>query len=699
MLKGIGAYRHLVLLWAFILSFDVYVLADLGASRQEAQRQASQLATSYVRLVEEQATGSFDRTNLVLRQVGDLLSPTELRTGLRLSAQRRDAVQSAMAELQRDGHGIVSMTVTDAHGKVVANSVGAPPGNSLGDRDYFLALRDGPQDGPVVSRLIRGRVSQKWGIQVARALKVDGAFAGMVVANLGLTEFLVPFYQSLLLPPKSVVALRDTEHWTVVRYPVIEESIGKPVPSEEVDRTFVQGLTEGSFHRASPIDGVVRYGAFRKLSRYPLYATVGLADQDTLAPWRTSFARGIAFVVLSTLGGSLATVVLRRKDRLEREAQENAEKLGVALRAAHAVTWHWDASTDRLDWTGDVTSLYGAGPPPTTLTQWLEQLSAEDRLAVVSEIDRVLTTRSREYRVEYRMADGRGGVRWLTGIGMVSYGPDDSLIGAFGVNIDISAVKRAEAQLKAARDEALDAKAEAERASLARSKFLAAASHDLRQPVQSLLLLIEVMKIRLAGTPMEQVTMQMERALDGLRLLLNSLLDMSKLDAGVVVPAMDELDLGQLLDRLAEEYRIRAAEKGLDLRLVPTRLHLVSDATLLERLLRNLIENAIRYTPAGRILIGCRRMAEGVRVVVADTGIGIAPEHQEAVFEEFHQVANSARDRAQGLGLGLAIVRRLAGLLGGRITLKSELGRGCRFTLSLPLAPLPPVTLDPPTPQ
>jgi signal transduction histidine kinase len=189
----------------------------------------------------------------------------------------------------------------------------------------------------------------------------------------------------------------------------------------------------------------------------------------------------------------------------------------------------------------------------------------------------------------------------------------------------------------------------------------------------------------MVGTPMEQVTVQMENALDGLRLLLNSLLDMSKLDAGVVVPTMEEVDLGQMFDRLAEEYRIRAAEKGLEFRLVPTTLSLVSDPALLERLLRNLIENALRYTPVGRILLGCRQVDGNARIMVADTGIGIAPEHQEAVFEEFHQVANSARDRNQGLGLGLAIVRRLASLLGGRVELQSELGKGCRFTLVLPV--------------
>lgn len=686
MLQGFGAYRHLVLLWGFILSFDSYVLADLWASHREAGRQAVQLATSYVRLVEEQANGSFDRANLVLRQVAGLVSPGELRSGLHLDAPRRDALQAAMADFQRDGHGLVSISVTDATGHVVANSVGAPPGNTLGDRDYFLALRDGGADGPVVSRLIRGRISNKWGIQVARALRVDGAFAGMVVANVGLTEFLAPFYQSLLLPPQSVVSLRDMGHRVVVRYPVIEDSIDRPLPADQVDLAFNAGEAEGAYHRSSPVDGIARVVAFRKLPRYPLYALVALADHDSMAAWRTSFTRSAAFVVLTTLGGVLATIVLRRKDLLECEVRDNADKLAVALRAAHAVTWYWDAASDRLDWTGDMEALYGS-PPPRTLTDWLGLLSPDDRAGVVAEFERVLMARSREYRVEYRINDSLGRPRWLTGIGMVSYGCDDTLLGAFGVNIDISAVKEAEAQLKAARDEALEAKVEAERASLARSKFLAAASHDLRQPVQSLLLLIEVMKLRLAGTPMEQVTIQMEQALDGLRLLLNSLLDISKLDAGVVVPAMDEVDLGQLLGRLAQEYRIRAAKRGLRFRLVPTRLHLVTDAALLERLLRNLIENAIRYTPAGRVLLGCRRAAGGVRIVVADSGIGIAPEHHEAVFEEFHQVANSARDRAQGLGLGLAIVRRLAGLLGGHVALVSALDKGCRFTLYLPSRP------------
>ncbi|MBI5163101.1 MAG: response regulator [Magnetospirillum sp.] len=232
--------------------------------------------------------------------------------------------------------------------------------------------------------------------------------------------------------------------------------------------------------------------------------------------------------------------------------------------------------------------------------------------------------------------------------------------------------------------EALAAKAAAEREALARSKFLAAASHDLRQPVQSLVLLIEVLHGRVADPSVQKVTAQMEQALQALRLLLNSILDLSRLDAGIVVPDFQPVALGPKLARLGEEYRLRGTDEGIAVRVVATSAVVRSDPTLLERALRNLIENALRYAPAGRILIGCRRRGSSVRIDVLDTGIGIAPRDLDSIFDEFHQVSNPARDRAQGLGLGLAIVRRLMTLLGGRIEVASEPGRGSRFSLLLP---------------
>jgi len=261
---------------------------------------------------------------------------------------------------------------------------------------------------------------------------------------------------------------------------------------------------------------------------------------------------------------------------------------------------------------------------------------------------------------------------------------EGQVVGLTGASFDITEVVRQRQELARAREEAMMAKAEAERASLSRSKFLAAASHDLRQPVQSLLLLIAVLKERLAGTAADRVVDNMEESVDALCLLLDSMLDISKLDAGIIVPNLETVGLGRLLSRLAGEYRLRAAEQNLTFRFVPTSVRARTDPLLLERVLRNLIENALRYCPSGRIVVGCRHQGSAVRIDVIDTGIGIPDTQLEPIFDEFHQVGNTSRDRAQGLGLGLAIVRRIMRLLGGTVEVDSMIGRGSRFSITLP---------------
>ncbi|MDQ2101893.1 hybrid sensor histidine kinase/response regulator [Azospirillum isscasi] len=253
------------------------------------------------------------------------------------------------------------------------------------------------------------------------------------------------------------------------------------------------------------------------------------------------------------------------------------------------------------------------------------------------------------------------------------------------------ALHRAKAEAERAREEALAARDDAQRADMAKTKFLAAASHDLRQPVQSLFFFAHALSDRLNGHPASPLLASMSESLNGLRTLLDSLLDVSRLDAGVVTPAVTEFALGPLLHRLADEYRGRAEEAGIALRLVPTSAWTRSDPALVERILRNLVENAIRYTESGRVLIGCRRTGNGLRIEVLDTGIGIPEDQREEVFVEFSQLANPERDRRKGLGLGLAIVRRLAGLLGHGVTLRSEPGRGSAFGLTVPSVAARPV--------
>lgn len=226
----------------------------------------------------------------------------------------------------------------------------------------------------------------------------------------------------------------------------------------------------------------------------------------------------------------------------------------------------------------------------------------------------------------------------------------------------------------------------AEQASVAKSRFLASASHDLRQPVHALSMFVGALLDKPLAMDVRRLAQQISGAIETMDELFQSLLDISRLDAGVVHSRMHELRLRPLLDRIGAEFQAQAQAKGLKIAVSPTSLSVWTDPVLLENILRNLVANAVRYTPRGRILIGCRR-GRRVRIEVIDTGIGIAREHLEKVFDEFYQVGNSERDRSQGLGLGLAIVKRTAALLDCDIEMESEFGRGTRVKLYAPLAP------------
>jgi signal transduction histidine kinase len=170
----------------------------------------------------------------------------------------------------------------------------------------------------------------------------------------------------------------------------------------------------------------------------------------------------------------------------------------------------------------------------------------------------------------------------------------------------------------------------------------------------------------------------MGRALGGLNGLMTAILDISRLDAGVIEPAIEIVDIGVLLARLAVEYRAKAASEGLELRVIARDFCVRTDKALFERAVRNLIENALRYAQQRGVLVGMRRRGDQVRIDVVDTGIGTAEEKQTEIFDEFHQFDNPRRDLVQGLGLGLAIVARLAAILGMKIDVASRPGRGSR---------------------
>ena len=221
-----------------------------------------------------------------------------------------------------------------------------------------------------------------------------------------------------------------------------------------------------------------------------------------------------------------------------------------------------------------------------------------------------------------------------------------------------------------------------------KSKFLAYAGHDIRQPLQAMHLLLASLLESGLNAAQEKTARMMELSVNALTDLLNSLLDISKLEAGAIQPNLRPVELDVVLARLVQEFMPQARAKGLYLRLrLPRQTPLVqTDEQLLASVLRNLLGNAIKYTQRGGVLVALRRSASGWKLQVWDTGIGIAEEHLAHVFEEYYQVDNPQRDRSKGLGLGLAIVHRMAALLELQLACRSRLGQGTVMEITLAAA-------------
>jgi len=223
-------------------------------------------------------------------------------------------------------------------------------------------------------------------------------------------------------------------------------------------------------------------------------------------------------------------------------------------------------------------------------------------------------------------------------------------------------------------------------ASQHKSRFLAAASHDLRQPMHALGLFVAQLRGQMASADGNRLVDRIDDAVTGMNELFNALLDITKLDAGALAPTITEFPIADLLGRIGSTFAPVAQEKGLSLRAVPSSAWVRSDPVLLERIVLNLVSNAVRYTKSGGIVVGCRQRRSKLHVEVADSGPGIPEDQQRKIFNEFYRLVDSTKTNQAGLGLGLAIVERLCALLDHPIALASTPGKGSRFSVAVPTA-------------
>lgn len=534
---------------------------------------------------------------------------------------------------------------------------------SLGPTDRYLRLPPGHATHDVLAMARSGlRGKLRAALRAARASNVKVMDSGMVVDEHGSRPFSLAVHpvteggEKLLL-----VCFLDAarpERWDRVAPPPGQASHVSELERElDATRAELQG-TVRDLELSTEEQRVLNEEALSVNEEYQSTNEEMVASKEEL----------------QSLNEELTAVNSQLQETLERQ-RTTSDDLQNVLYSTNVATLFLDLDGRIRFFTPEIKALFAIIPrdvgrkladfatfvPDSTLAD--DVAAVQDRLEPVErEIEAIDGTWFRRRILPYRKSDGR----------------------VEGVVITFTDVT---GRLAAAR--ALEAaKREAEAAAAAKSRFLAAASHDLRQPLQTLALLQALLAGAVTSGQGRTLLARQNTTLNTVTGMLDALLDINEIEVGTVHPAISVFAIDELLQRMRVEFAYHAEAKAIQLRVVPCAQRVRSDPKLLEQMLRNLLSNAIKYTHKGRVLLGCRRRGNALIVEIWDTGIGIKNADLSTIFEEYFQVGNAARQRSRGLGLGLSIVKRLGDLLGHPVRVLSRFGQGSGFSIELPrLAP------------
>lgn len=448
----------------------------------------------------------------------------------------------------------------------------------------------------------------------------------------------------------------------------------------QVDRSF--GAGQATRPATVLVAGVVSAG----MEGFLLWETVGAAR---IVPW-------VAMVFAVHLGGLLLGLLFRRKMRPGMEQVGRWARYKLIQRTLMGLAW--GLSVPMMYVPGITETLM----VPVMVIVALTSASITLHADYLPSLNALLSSCLLPAAGFLLLIPGGGQTESFVGIALlillgvlISAGRSvtRTIADALLVRIDLAA---ALAQERSQRVETERARAEAEVAKEQTTRFFSAVSHDLRQPAHALGLYMSLLRKNPAEPKRKELIKNIASCVDNLESLFNALLDVSEASEASSKLSLTAVPLSKLIAQAIVQFTPEARRKGLDLRAAQTSLWVRTDETSLGRIIGNLVSNAIRYTESGRVLIGVRRRGKGCELVVADTGIGIAPEDQARVFADFYQVNNPGRDRNLGLGLGLATVCRLCERLGYVINLQSIPGRGSRFAVGLECIPAP---IDSASPQ
>ena len=557
---------------------------------------------------------------------------------------------------------------------------------NIADRPYFRQVRDDPGIGLLYSDVVTGRSLGRPVMVIIRAIRDrNGRFLGIVHGMLELDYYRKQF-QALNLGGHGVIALRRSDtHAQVVRWPDIPGDLNRPLASDHpVVLRLSAGEKDVSMQYSAPPENIPRIMGILSLQNYPFYFAVGLGQDEVLSGWRSqvmvvSFSTLLLFVLLGFMSSHLRRMRVREAGILTTLEQSELKFSELAQMVPVGIC-HFDRSGLYTYVNDRHLALSGRSRAESLGSYWTEFIHPDDRVRIQEAWERSGQFGC-AFVCEYRFIRPDGQNTYVIGEIQTEVDGDGQVLGFIVAQTDITQRKEAEAQL-------LIAKQEAETANRAKTRFLAAASHDLRQPIQAINLFRDALGRTDLNAEQKTIFKFLSLSVHSLGELLYLLLDISKLDAGQIKALMSPVQVEDLFRAIDGEFSSLAQQRNLRFKLFyPFKsMVLLTDHGLLMSVLRNLIDNAFKYTEQGGVLVGVRkRRGHGV-IQVWDTGIGIDPIYGDQIFEECFQVGNVLHDRTKGLGIGLSIARRMARLLDGDVHYHSKPGQGSVFEIVLPLA-------------
>ncbi|MBS1169315.1 MAG: histidine kinase [Burkholderiaceae bacterium] len=698
------ARRRLRLLVATTLLLNILVCVLVAesqiTSRQQRRNDALVTTKNLAQVLERNISGMLEKINAVL-----FAAEIVLENRLQSPKMQPGKIDAYFAKLQTNLPEAVALRATDADGNILYGTrITEAASVNIADRSYFRQLRDNNAIDMIVSEPVDGAISNRRIIVVARRLNApDGRFAGIIYAPIDLQEF-NRIAMSLEVGRRGTVFIRrtDGDFTLIARQPDTindQNALSSIKPAPQL-LAFLQGNGDSAeMEIVSTHDQSHRLIAVRRIGQYHHIVGVGLSMDEVMLGWREQAIKECGLTLLFLVLSTLAAVAIWRNEKRQLESLLALAEQEEKFRTIADYTFNWESWVDndgKLLWISpSVVNVSGyTAEECLAMPNYPLPLIHPDDVVVAeihqSDLAGMLCGADGISRVEARFVRKDGEIRWAERCSRNLYDDNGKFIGQRSVIRDITEQKQTEHGL-------LEAKAAAEQASRAKGEFLANMSHEVRTPMNAIIGLSTLALQQDISPGLRDHLTKINAASHALLTLLNSILDYSKFEAGQMQLESVPFSLATVLDNVNVLFATNAEHKGLAFAIemspeIPQQM--IGDPLRLGQVLNNLVGNALKFTENGEVRITITMLASEpeaatLRFVIRDTGIGIAPERIEQIFEPFSQADGSITRRFAGTGLGLSISDKLVGMMGGKLVVDSMPGQGSTFHFILRFA-LPP---------